>query len=180
MSGLLHAARHGDIARMKRLLAEGANINEVNDNGSSVVASATLGVGEGSHFAALSWLLIEGGASINADVEEQLWNFIHVEVLVAEGHWGLPVRQLLPLVKVLVMLEDAPVGMLHNCSKPHAQPLRRICDLGRQYWAQLPSFLEQQRASVTAHCPLPAALQSVVVGYAATTPKNVWANGLRL
>jgi hypothetical protein len=46
--------------------------------------------------------------------------------------------------------------------------------------AQLPSYRKQQRAAVLAHCHLPAVLQSLVAAYAATTPKDMWADGLRV
>jgi hypothetical protein len=53
----------------------------------------------------------------------------------------------------------------------------KIATRGRQLRAQLPSYLERQRALVIAHCPLPAALQPLVAGYAAPTPEDMWAEG---
>jgi hypothetical protein len=40
--------------------------------------------------------------------------------------------------------------------------------------------LEQQRASVFEHCLLPAALLPLIAEYAATTPEDMWADGLRI
>jgi hypothetical protein len=58
--------------------------------------------------------------------------------------------ELSSLLKVMVMLEDAPAGFVANLSPPHAE----ICMRGRhELRAQLPSYLEQQRAVVVAHGP---------------------------
>jgi hypothetical protein len=46
--------------------------------------------------------------------------------------------------------------------------------------AKLPSYLEQQRATIVANCPLPAVLQSLVIDYAAPTPEDMWTDGLRI
>jgi hypothetical protein len=51
---------------------------------------------------------------------------------------------------------------------------------GRQLRAQLPAYLEQQRALAIAHCPLPAVLQPIVYGLAAPTPEDMWTKGLRV
>jgi hypothetical protein len=83
--------------------------------------------------------------------------------------------ELSSLLKVMVMLEDAP-AFIAKLSLQHAF----ICMQGRQFRAQLPSYLEQQRAAVVAHCPLPAVLQSLVAEYAVTTPEDMWADGLRM
>jgi translation elongation factor EF-4 len=84
--------------------------------------------------------------------------------------------ELSSLLKVMVMLEDAPVDFFAILS-PHDA---KICTRGRQLRAQLPSYLVQQRAAVVAHCNLPAVLQSLVAAYAATTPEDMWADGLRV
>jgi hypothetical protein len=80
------------------------------------------------------------------------------------------------LLKVMVMLEDAPAYFIDELSPQHAE----ICSRGRQLRAQLSSYLEQQRAAVIVHCILPSVLQSLVTVYAATTPDDVWADGLRV
>jgi hypothetical protein len=84
--------------------------------------------------------------------------------------------ELLSLLKVMVMLDDAPADFIAKLSPRSAD----ICTRGRQLRAQLPSYLEQQRAAVAAHCPLPAVLQSLVATYAATTLDDMWADGLRV
>jgi hypothetical protein len=78
------------------------------------------------------------------------------------------------LLKVMVMLGDAPPYFVAKLSQAHAE----IAARGQQYRVQLPSYLEQQRAMVVAHCPLPAVLQPLVGAYAATTPEDMWADGL--
>jgi hypothetical protein len=58
--------------------------------------------------------------------------------------------------------------------------LSELTTRGRHFRAQLPLYLEQQRASVAEHCPLPSVLQSTISEYAATTPEDMWAYGLRI
>jgi hypothetical protein len=86
---------------------------------------------------------------------------------------------ILSLLKVMVMLEDTPeyftdVLSLHNVK------LAEIATRGRQLRSQLPSYLEQQRASVIAHCPVPTVLHSLVAEYAIITPEDMWTDGLRV
>jgi hypothetical protein len=167
MSGILLAANHGDIAKMKRLLAEGADINEVGEDGSGVLQYAAL-AGSGN-FAALSWLLVEGGASIGKvgiDTDRRVWGYLCVEHANAV--------ELSSLLRVMVMLEDAPADFIARLMPQHAE----LCERGRQLRAQLPSYLEQQRATIVTNCHLPAVLQSLVIAYAVTTPEDMWADGL--
>jgi hypothetical protein len=70
------------------------------------------------------------------------------------------------LLKVMVLLADAPPDFVAKLSPAHAKLARR----GRQLHAQLPSYLEQQRALVVVHCPLPAAFQPIV--YAPRPPRR--------
>jgi hypothetical protein len=76
----------------------------------------------------------------------------------------------------MVMLDDAPPYFVAKLSYAHAE----IATRGRQYRVQLPSYLEQQRAMVVAHCPLPAVLQPLVGAYAALTLEDMCAGGLRV
>jgi hypothetical protein len=80
------------------------------------------------------------------------------------------------LLKVMVLLADAPPDFVAKLSPAHAELATR----GQQLRAQLPSYLEQQRALVVEHCPLPAALQPIVYGLAAPTPEDMWTDGLRI
>jgi hypothetical protein len=80
------------------------------------------------------------------------------------------------LLKIMVMLDDAPLAFVAKLSPANAELTTR----GRYFRAQLPSYLEQQRASVFKHCPLPPVLQSIVADYAVTTPEDMWADGLRV
>jgi hypothetical protein len=47
---------------------------------------------------------------------------------------------------------------------------------GQQLREQLPSYLEQQWASIVAHSPLPTMLHAIVAAYAAPTPADMWAD----
>jgi hypothetical protein len=69
------------------------------------------------------------------------------------------------LLKVIIMLEDAPAEFIEHLTPLHAE----LCRRGRLLRAALPSYLQQQRVSLVAHCPLPAVLQSLVIAYAVTT-----------
>jgi hypothetical protein len=80
------------------------------------------------------------------------------------------------LLKVMVLLADAPPDFVAKLSPAHAELATR----GLQLRAQLPSYLEQQKALVVAHCPLPAVLQPIVFGLAAPTPEDMWTEGLRV
>jgi hypothetical protein len=84
--------------------------------------------------------------------------------------------ELSSLLKVIVMIEEASADFVARLSPKHAE----FCERGRQFRAQLPSYLGQQRAAIVADCPLPDVLQSLVVSYAATTSEDMWSNGLRV
>ncbi len=73
----------------------------------------------------------------------------------------------------MVMLDDAPTDVIAELSPAHA----KIATRGRQLRAQLPSYLERQQGLVVAWCPLIAALQPLVAGYAAPTPEDIWVEG---
>jgi hypothetical protein len=168
MSGILDAAYCGDIEWMKQLLANEASINEVHPNGWGVLLCAAVN----DNFLAMKWLLEEGGASIskvgfgNRTVWENLEGHIH----------NANAAELSSLLKVMVILQDAPDFFVAELSPLHAE----LCAQGKQLRAQLPSYLKLQRTSVMAHCHLPAVLQSLVAEYAATTAEDVWKNGLRV
>jgi hypothetical protein len=167
MSGLLQAAYEGDIARMKQLLAEGASITERDADGWGVLVYAA----RNAQYTAMQWLLLEGGASIGEVglyFNETIWN-----ELTFRSQNPCTV-QLSALLKVMVMLEDAPMSFLARISRQDHE----LCDRGRQLRAQLPSYLEQQRGTIVRNCPLPAVLQFVVIAYAKITPEEMWADRL--
>jgi hypothetical protein len=189
----------GDLESVKRLVAEGADVNEtilppsytpflwaasqgripimhwlLTEGGSSLAEHTTSGAHAlllatcNGQWPAVQWLLEEQGASIierdnlGATVWSKLW-----------GHCGgRNAAELSSLLKVMVMLDDTPADVIINLLPQHAA----ICKNGRRLRAQLPSYLEQQRATVVTHCPLPGVLRSVVAAYAATTPKDMWAD----
>jgi hypothetical protein len=118
------------------------------------------------------WLLSEGGASIfDATTSgKTVWTLLG-------GTAGRAnTTELSSLLKVMVMLDDAPAEFIARLVPPHAE----LATQGRLLRAQLPSYLQQQWARVVAHCPLPAVLQPLVAAYAATTPEDMWADGLRV
>jgi hypothetical protein len=127
-------------------------------------------VAEG-HYALARWLIEEGGAiltQVNVAGGSTVWS----ELLDSISE-SADTADLAALLKVMVLLDDAPADVIAELSPAHA----KIATRGRQLRAQLPSYLERQRALVVAHCPLPSALQPLVAGYAAPTPEDMWAEG---
>jgi hypothetical protein len=74
----------------------------------------------------------------------------------------------------MVMLDDAPATFTTWLSPQHAE----FCTRGKELRAQLLVYLKQQRAKIVAHCPLPTVLQTLVIAYAASTPEDMWTDGL--
>jgi hypothetical protein len=203
MSGLLNAARDGDLEKVQRLVAEGADVQErdpvgytplqlaamhghipimhwlLTEDGSSSAEQTTDGESalvlavRGGRFLAMQWLLEEHGASL---AQRDMFGRTVWDCLWPRCTQFRSATELLSLLRVMVMLEDAP----HYFHTIISSQCADICARGRQFRAQLPSYLEQQRAAVVAHCPLPAVLQSLVGAYAATTPEDMWTDGLRV
>jgi hypothetical protein len=174
MSGLLKAVREGDLTRVQRLLREGADVTERDAYGrTALLLAASSNIGK-SHAAIMQWLLKEGKSSITETANNGLavWSWLSI-------HRFADDIAISSLLKVMVMLEDAPeyftdVLSLHNVK------FAEIATRGRQLRSQLPSYLEQQRASVIAHCPLPTVLRPLVAEYAVITPEDMWTYGLRV
>jgi hypothetical protein len=80
------------------------------------------------------------------------------------------------LVNFVELLSDPPDDFSSLLLPRHVELAAR----GKQLRAQLPSYLEQQRAAVVAHCPLPIVLQSIVAECAAPTPMDKWTDGLHI
>jgi hypothetical protein len=102
MSGLLEAVGEGDLARVQRLIREGADVNERDEQGwSALLLAARLNVGT-SHLAMLQWLLEKGGSSMAETTNDGLtmWNWLYI-------YRVTDAIALSPLLKVMVMLEDA-------------------------------------------------------------------------
>jgi hypothetical protein len=200
MTALVDAVDRGDLEGVKRLVGEGADIKErlygetallraavsgnipimhwlLTEGGSSLDEQAVHGghalsiAAYFGNFGAMQWLLEVQGASMTEsdDLGRTVWGaFYH------HGRGVGSAAELSSLLKVMVMLEDAPPFFVAKLSPAHAD----ICTRGRQLRAQLPSYLEQQRTAVIAHCPMPGVLQAVVATYAATTSEDMWADGL--
>jgi ankyrin repeat protein len=194
MSGLIDAAIKGDLAKVQRLLREGASITEVDrlgrtallcaaytghlavvrwlikEGGASITEAASGGMsalimaGMEGHCTLAQWLLEKGGASIDEGTSHGItvWSFLYLH--------GAADAEQSSLLKVMVLLTDAPPDSMAQLSPQHAELATR----GRQLRALLPSYLEQQWALLTAHCPLPAVLFPLVAAYAAPTPEDMW------
>jgi hypothetical protein len=134
-------------------------------------ASALLLAASSARFRAVQYLLEQGALMTEKDSRGRtIWN--ELSSVYRDGNTA----EMSSLLKVMVMLDDAPANFAARISPQHAELWTR----GRLLRAQLPFYLEQQRAVVVTHCSLPTVLRSVVAAYAATTPEDMWADGLRL
>ena len=105
-------------------------------------------------------ILIESGAKV-AETESRgrtAW------VPLANYVWqsGAEIAKFTSLLKVMVILDYAPDAFIAKLKPRHV----RIATRGRQLRMLLPLYVEQQRTSIVAHCPLPNVLQHLVVSYA--------------
>jgi hypothetical protein len=200
MAGLLEAAGKGDLSRVQRLVAEGADVKRENALGWTALLRAAFA----GHLDTVRWLLFSGGSSIlemdgNGNNSLLLSAFNgHVETcewLLAEGGAAISAVNrrgdtvwselrldragtgaLSSLLKTMVLLSDAPADFIARLSPENAKLAAR----GHQLRAQLPTYLEHQRAAVITHCVLPAVLQPIISSYAAPTPEDMWTHGLRV
>jgi ankyrin repeat protein len=167
-STLFLAVAQGHTAMAQWFIKErGADVNKVTNGGLTAFTSC---LAHGRH-ALAQWMLEEGGATINQDNDDggiSPWS-----ALCAGPTQVADTADLAALLKVMVLLDDAPAYVIDTLSPAHA----KIATRGRQLRAQLPSYLKRQRALVVAHCLLPSALQPIVAGYAAPTPEDMWAEG---
>jgi hypothetical protein len=163
-TAIMLAAMRGHIATVKFLHAAGASITEKSDSGYSSLLYAA----RGGNLSLVQYFLQEAGASVSEETEggNTVWGLLELK--------DSDTKALESLLKIMVMLDDAPPAFVAKLSPAHT----KIAMRGRQYRVQLPSYLEQQRAMVVAHCPLPAVLQPLVGAYAALTPEDMWTDGL--
>jgi hypothetical protein len=177
MLDLLDAVRLGDITRVNELLAGGADVNQAGINGFTDLIRDVFW----SRYSLAQLLLVEGGASIDQGTTgiwrllncSNIWHLLHGRTHTIKDDNS---REFSAFLKVTVLLSDAPQFFISKLL-PHDAD---ICTRGRLLRAQLPSYLEQQRALVISHCPLPTVLQSLVAEYAVTTPEDIWTDGLRV
>jgi hypothetical protein len=167
MADLLGAARAGDLTRVQKLIREGADVTARNKIGWSALLPAAMGqLGHAhSHLELVQWLLEEGGSSITETATHGLftaWNLLTIE--------GANAKRLSSLLKVMVLLGDAPTDFIARLGSQHTKIITR----GRQLRAQL----DQQQALIVSHCPLPSVLQTIVIAFATTSQKDMWTEGL--
>jgi hypothetical protein len=198
MPGLLDAARVGDLATVQRVIREGASVHEENSIGRNALMLAVifnhahvvhwlltsggarisdtdvngapaLALAGGCYrYSIAQWLLEEGGARITdftmlRGKTKSVWDYLRVRT----GANGV---EFVSLLKVMVLLDDAPLDFIAKLSAQIAQ----IATQGRRLRALRPSYLEQQQALIETSCPLPAVLQSIVAAYAEPTPEDMW------
>jgi ankyrin repeat protein len=141
---LLYAAHYGRIPIMDWLLNKGGssltektNILEY-DGMSALLVSAFMG-----RFPATQYLLEEQGTSVS-EIDHR-GNTVWDKIISGTVREPNSAAELSSLLKVMVMLEDAPADFIVN---PRLSPQHtEICTRGRHLRAQLPSYLEQQQAT---------------------------------
>jgi ankyrin repeat protein len=163
---LFMVAKRGFMAGVQCLVSEGgADVNQASyDNTTPVFEAAYNG-----HLPIVAWLLSEGGVDIsmlNLD-GESLWSEINLH----EANDA----ELAALLRIMVLLADPPAAFLAKLSPAHIL----IAARGALLRAAKPSYVEQQRALIADHCPLPAVLLPCVVGYAAPTHEDMWTDWAR-
>jgi ankyrin repeat protein len=186
---LMEAAREGDLEKLKRLAADEADVAEVDASSCTALLWAALF----GHIPIMHWLLNEAGSSL---AEKTIEGMSALLLTALRGRF--------PAMKYLLVEQGASISESNNdgdtvwsiifilrtnldesaelfIANPKLSPQHLdICTRGRQLRAQLPSYLEQQRAALVAQCPLPAVLRCLVAEYAVTTPEDMWADGLRM
>jgi hypothetical protein len=169
---LLIGVEFGQLDVVRCLVTEfGVDISRASADGYTPLILAA----QRGYLKVVQWLLAEGGASVDEICAPQghtLWHMLEIE--------DADNAELTSLFQTMFLLADAPPEFVTRLSHQQAQLSAPLLARGRQLRAQLPSYLEQQRASIIAHCPLPGVLQPLVAEYAAPTPEDMWTDGLRV
>jgi hypothetical protein len=163
---------NGHASTVKFLLTAGASTMDKDNSGYNTLLHTAI-FGE---VLLLQYFLQEAGASFidTTNDDQTVWDLLeHKEIY---GGWNQDPVALASLLKIMVMLDDAPPAFVAKLSSAYT----KISTRGRLFRVHLPSYLEQQRASVFEHCPLPPVLLPIVAGYAPTTPEDMWTYGLRV
>ena len=171
-TAFLWASVYGDVPMAKFLFANGASVTETDLEGTTALLFAC----KSGHYPLVHWLLVEGGASIK-DVcanGDTVWTLLGCKMVDLDNDDVYDV--LACLLRVMVLLDEAPVDFIAKLSPR----LRRVAMRGNKLRSRLPAYLEQQRARIAAHFPLPAVLQPLVAGYAEPTHEEIWTEGLRV
>jgi hypothetical protein len=180
-NALMGATIFGHIPVVQWLLSTAdASITDTDERGCTVLSLAAKC---GQH-STVQWLLEEGGANIT-DVTMELNELLGV--LELRSVWdsllenpilcySVPTAEpeLTSLLKVMVLFGDAPPNFVTKLLGHDADVVFRIVFPGQRIRALRPSYLGQQRASVDAHCPLPAVLLAIVTAYAEPTAEDMW------
>ena len=123
-AALVDAAIAGDLAKVQRLISEGADVKTKYAGGLTLLLIAmgcrALGAAVGRphriHLVLLQWLLEKGGASVTKSDDTGLlmvWNQLDVE--------DADAAELSSLLKVMVTLGDAPAKFIARLSLSHAE-----------------------------------------------------------
>jgi hypothetical protein len=205
MSGLLEAARVGDLAKVQRLVKDGASVHEVNSDGENALIfavifghtpvvhwlvneggarisdanregrTAILFAGDYGRHSLVQWLLEEGGADITDEVVIRGIHYNLWTLFCSHSRSFESDTDLQSLLKVMVLFSDGPPKFVAKLSPQLVQ----LATQGRQIRALRPSYLQQQLAVIETICLLPTVLQSIVVTYAESTPEDMWTDWAR-
>jgi hypothetical protein len=184
MSQLLESARFGDLPSVKRLLAEGASINETDGSGRSALLWAAYYCRLGT----VEWLLTEGNARIDETNTrgQTVWNMQSLyldhaaegsrrgetvwDMLLSARLYRADADELTSLLKVMTLLAAVPPAFVKRLSPMH----KALVEEGRLIRARLPAYFEQRRMYLRTFCTLPKVLQPLVAAYAEPTRDDIW------
>jgi hypothetical protein len=165
---------------MKDLLAEGVSTTEIDNNGWSVLLYAATD----AQYTTMWWLLLEAEGIIGEltnDATLTVWSEFNIK--------GSGYDELSAMLKIMVMLEDAPANFfsnLHSSNFNYRTPgfAPGVSSSGPSCRLTWPGATKagNKGQRFVAHCPLLVMKQSIVITYAATiaAPEDMWADGLRV
>jgi hypothetical protein len=170
MDRFLAAVRHGEI------LGDKPTVQQIYEEGAASVSEADR---DGMITLALAAHL---GRSINDCYDDKVRTLWCSASRLYRFERSVSAMEISTFLKVITLICDAPAVVtagfytagsnLMNLELPPQDA--ELVEEGRQLRARLPAYLEQQSASITTHCPLPAVLQKIVATYAEPTSADVW------
>jgi hypothetical protein len=162
MLPFLQAVLYNQLPLVKFLLNGGGPLTTALEK--TRVAKALVVSAKKGYYEILQWLLQEGGGILVAEV----WDVFRLDPDCSQD--------VTSLLRVMLLLgEPTRRFSVHALYKP-------IFKQGQLIRMYLSTFLVQQKQKITAYCPLPSVLSSMIVAYATLKPEDdtVWAEDMRL
>jgi hypothetical protein len=176
-TALIVAAQEGKLDVVKYLVESGASIELRDNNGSN----ALIGSARCGEYSTMRYLLEHAGANID-DVDDEgdtVWDeLIHrvQSIPKRDNDNNHDPAALAGLLRYLVLRAALPPAVVAILPPEDIRVVQQGASLRRNRF----DYLEQQRASIVAHCPLPGVFLPFVADYAAPTTEDMWTDGLRI